>query len=560
MCDFKPYYTPIELDNGMVRGYGHPHVTDIKHLDTTCGTIATAAHYFISRYLDQPIDGELVLSEIIKLQDTDPNSHTFGNFRWYREEYRIQDTNAAFFTMKQLCLALLMCPEKIPQKEKDMLAPALEKVTEWFRKECKEYGYYYPNKIVSDGAMLMLIATSRKEPELLKEAYDFWNKWLDYTDEYGWGWGENTSKVYSNVINDAFEIALISMNPTSTTYARVLEKRQQLLDYMSYHDDYEVTPSIRTYNFFGEAKPGGGIESLTGSKASGKEQDLKLILNKEGKLAAGTISALLLHAAAPVYVPNPDKASFHSERIFGKSYAQTYKGNNIRLGTITRYPVMCGCDQGVDPIIGGWGLGWQSMPVSAVAMNHETSFLRYAAVADGQLYSHISSGWTAKTLFPDENIIDSYTFSQQKDNCAVIARMVEHIANKASYFADEWYFQHFDGEVKNIGDWFVFDYGDCALALKNLTGKLEMIREGENIRLVNKLYDGEDKLLVCRRFISCWAAVALDSTEDIEGQLAKIPTSAEKLLDLRYSRENPRMLLTCGSATMDFDPDKTNLI
>ena len=114
--------------------------------------------------------------------------------------------------------------------------------------------------------------------------------------------------------------------------------------------------------------------------------------------------------------------------------------------------------------------------------------------------------------------------------------------------------------MKTIGDWFVFDYGDCALALKSLNAKLEMIREGENIRLVNKLYDGEDKLLVCRRFISCWAAVALDSTEDIEGQLAKIPASAEKVLDLRYSREDPRMLLTCGSATMDFDPDKTDLI
>ena len=87
-----------------------------------------------------------------------------------------------------------------------------------------------------------------------------------------------------------------------------------------------------------------------------------------------------------------------------------------------------------------------------------------------------------------------------------------------------------------------------------------MIRNGENIRLVNKLYDGEDKFLVCRRFISCWAAVALDSTEDVEGQLAKIPAGAEKILDLRYSREDPCLRLTCGNATMDFDPDKTDLI
>jgi len=559
MYDFKPYYTPIELDNGMVRGYGHPHVTDIRHLESTCGTIATASYYFISRYLDQPIDGELVLSEILKLQDTDPESYTYGNFRWYREERRIQDTNAAFFTMKQLCLAMLMCPEKIPPKEKDLLSIMLEKVTEWFRQECTEYGYYYPNKIVSDGAMLMLIANSRKEPTLLEEAYDFWNKWLDYTDEYGWGWGENTSKGYSNVINDAFEIALISMDPATTTYARVLEKRQQLLDYMAYHGEYEVTPSIRTYNYTGKVKNSSGVDALT-SGNSGAVLDVTPLLNKDGKLAAGTISGLLLHAAAPVYVPNPDTADFHSERIFGVSYANTFRGKNIRLGTVSRYPVMCGCDQNRSERIGGWGLGWQSMPVSAIAVNHETSFLRYAAVADGQTHSHMADGWGDKTLFPDENIIDCYTFSDQKDNCAVIARMVEHIANRASYFADEWYFQNFDGEVKNVGDWFVFDYGDCALALKSLNAKLEMIRNGENIRLVNKLYDGEDKLLVCRRFISCWAAVALDSTDDLEGQLAKISAGCEKIKDLRYSREDPCLRLVCGNASLDFDPDKTDLI
>ena len=54
--------------------------------------------------------------------------------------------------------------------------------------------------------------------------------------------------------------------------------------------------------------------------------------------------------------------------------------------------------------------------------------------------------------------------------------------------------------------------------------------------------------------------MALDSTVDIEGQLAKIPASAEKILDLRYSREDPCLRLTCGSAVLNFDPDKTDLI
>jgi len=193
-------------------------------------------------------------------------------------------------------------------------------------------------------------------------------------------------------------------------------------------------------------------------------------------------------------------------------------------------------------------------------MQHETSFLRFAAMADGRMHSHPAAGWEDKKLFPDENIIDSYTYSAQEENCAVVARMVEHIANQASYFADEWYFQHFHGQIKQVGDWFVFDYGDCALALQSLNGKLKLIQNGENIRLANVLYDGEDRLFVCRRFISCWAVVALDSTENLEEQLQKIPAAAENIQDLRYAREDPCKRLSCGNAVLNFDPDKKDLI
>ena len=559
MYDLSPYYRPIELDDGMVRIYGKVHLTDLKDWTSFCVGSSTAAYYFISRYLDKPIDGEKVLTELVKLQDTDPNSYTYGCFHYCRGEKRIQDTNAGFFTTNFIALALLMCPEKITPREKEILAPALERATAWFRQECSTYGYFYPNKIASDGSLLMLLAAVQKNEALLAEAYDFWNKYLDYTEQYGWGWGENTSKGYVRIINNAFELALICMDPACETYARLLKIRNSLLDYMAFHDYYELTPSIRTYNFKGSAKVNAPIEELAlGAGLDGiNPADLA---DEDGKLSDNTMADLLLHWAAPKYIPKPNTETFRRERIFGDSYATTYKGKNIRLGTVSRYPVMCGCDQNRSERIGGWGLGWQSMPVSAVAVNHETSFLRYAAMADGEMHSHMATAYIDKTLFPDENIVDTYTFSAQDGSCAVVARMVEHIANRASYFADEWYFQHFDGKVQTVDDWFVFNYGDCALALKSLTGKLELVQNGENIRLVNKLYEGEDKLLVCRRFISCWAAVALDSTVDIEGQLAKIPASAEKILDLRYSREDPCLRLTCGSAVLNFDPDKTDLI
>ena len=119
MYDLKPYYRPMELDDGMIRVYGKPHVTDLQHLDSVCRTAPTAGHYFISRYFDKPIDGEKMLTEIVKLQDCDPNSYTYGCFKMCREEKRIQDTNAGFFTTNYIALALLMCPEKITPREKD---------------------------------------------------------------------------------------------------------------------------------------------------------------------------------------------------------------------------------------------------------------------------------------------------------------------------------------------------------------------------------------------------------------------------------------------------------
>ena len=53
MYDLSQYYEPIELDDGMVRIYGKPHVTDLQHLDSICRTSPTAAYYFISSCFPQ---------------------------------------------------------------------------------------------------------------------------------------------------------------------------------------------------------------------------------------------------------------------------------------------------------------------------------------------------------------------------------------------------------------------------------------------------------------------------------------------------------------------------
>lgn len=540
MIDLKQYYKPQKLDNGMIRSYSKPHVTDIAHLESACVAPGTAVYYFVSRYLNMDIDGELILGELAKLQDTDPKSKTYGCLKWYRESTRIQDTNSAFFTLRNICYALKFCPENVPKNERDIIMSMLKHAVHWFKHECKKGGFFYPNKIMSDGAMLVLLSDVLGEKELIEDALDFWNRWMDYTDDYGWGWGENTSKNYTAVMKDALIVALMGMDKETEAYKRLLGIYKRLLDYCAYHGEYEFTPSIRTYNFEGKA--------VCGANPADPKPNFD-------NITLGGISQIILHENAPDIEITPDPSNFHRERIFGESYATTFKGESIRLGTINKFPVMCHCYEER-----GWGLGWQSMPISAVALKHETSFMRFVTVSNGETRCHMSTGWKDKNLFPDMNIPSIYTYSAQEKNTAVVVRMVEHVANTTSFFSDEWFFQHFDGEVKSISDWYVFDYGDCALCIKCLDGKLELRREDGKLRLINKFYEGSEKLLVCPQYLNTWAVVALDSCDDIEGELAKISTSKENIYDPRFSRNSAPFKATCGDAVIEFDPDKIQLI
>ncbi len=551
MQDLKQYFEEKDFDNGFIRVNRQPHTKDIEALTSCCCGRTTGTYYFLCKYFGIEIDGEATLSEIAKLQDVDKASPTYGCLRWYREEPCIRDTNGAFFVLKPVAMALLFCPEKISAREREIILPVLKTAGEWFSDECNNYGYYYPNKIASDGAMLMAIGIITGDDELIRKAEEFWSGWLDYTDEYGWGWGENTSKCYCVILNDALELALCCMKEDSEIYRRLYKARSILLDYVAYHGEYEFVPSIRTYTFSGTvtATQGVTIDSLS-------PDTLK---NPDGKIDCYDLLTLILHDKAPRYTAVPDESSFHLERIFGDSYAATYKGENIRLGTVSKFPVMPGCYQN-----DWWGLGWQSMPVSVLAKKHETSFLRFASVCEGKLRTHIAYNkhyaYLNTHMFSDENIPDVLTVCNQKDNTAVIVRTIGHLANSASYFADEWYFQHFDGELFMYNGWYVFDYGDCALAVMPVNGEADIIRSGENIRLAQKFYDGEEKLLVSRQWITAWAAVVIDNAENREAQLDEVKTEYTEIKDLRFPREHKPFKISCGKAQLDFEPYKNDLM
>lgn len=545
----KKYFIETKLSNGFVVTNGRPHIREIAHVQSAHDGGLTAQYYFLCRYLGYDIAGEEVLLAIASLQDTDIRSETFGCCRWFSEESKIFDTNGAFFVLKPLMAAMRFCKDKIPAREQELIYSMLYNARKWFLKECKSYGLYYPNKIVNDGALLSLIGYITEDAQTIEEAEKFWHSWLEYTKKYGWGWGENTSANYASITIEGLDLALSAYPENSELFKELCEVRNSLIDYAMFHNEYEYVPSIRSYNFAGKCKNTLPIGLYP--------QSVKNLEGLKKETLYGRMSAYIIHHKLSMpYTPEPSDDKTRVEHIFGKSSAVTYKGDNIRLGTVSHFPVMPGCYEN-----DGWGLAWQSMPVSALAINHGLSYLRYTCKCEENMYSHPidaachNSGARRTSLFNDKNIPEVDILCEQKENVAVIVKQMKNIANKVSYLADEWFVPSFLGKIEKNGDWFVINYGDCALAVKAINGVIECTKDGESIRLSQCVYDGEELMLVKRRWITCWAVVAIDDVCDLKDKLDKIKTDYIVKPDLRISRETHPFVVSCGDAKLYYDPD-----
>ena len=248
----KSYFKSLDINfkDNMVIKNGAPHTAPVAHLTSCCPGDFSAKYYFAGRYFDE-IDDSLaqgIISELKKFQDTDKASDTYGCLKWYREESIVIDTNAAFFILLPVSLTLLFCSHKMSDYEKDTIKEMLKHAGIWFTKQCSG-ALFYSNKIMSDGAMLSLI--SCLTGKYTKECESFWYRWLDYAERRGWGWGENTSDDYSQVMLDALNVVVLTIN-NDEIKKMITDKRQELLDYIAFHGGKEFVPSIRCYNFKGD--------------------------------------------------------------------------------------------------------------------------------------------------------------------------------------------------------------------------------------------------------------------------------------------------------------------
>ena len=521
----------FELSDYMIMLNSKPHTPSIESLPRCSNGRETSAFYFLSRYFGTIDDStaEGIVSEIIKLQNTDSADRLYGCMRWYREEPYIFDSNGAFFVLLPFALAYLLCADKMTRYEKENISLMLDRSCTWFKKECAG-PIYYTNKITSDGSILALI--SKITGKYKDECEAFWNEWIEYADKYGWGWGENISDCYSLITLNALSAACLAVD-NSDIKAKIEQKRTELMDYVSFHEGKEFIPSIRSYNFKGDINYGGAIyNTLIEPERIGTFADLmsSLVIN----LSSMADSSFSGNCSKGVKV----------QKIFKDSFAYTWKGEGIRLGSVSQFPAMPGCYQNSN-----WGLGWQSMPVSAMIEGEYVSFLRFRTKVNGNTHSHPAqdkhSAFLYNRLFEDNTIPDYLTRTAQNDNMVIAVRSIANVANRAEFICDEWAVPGDKAvEICEVKDrkWYVIDDKIAVCPLRSIQVNrtlreeptVKILKENDFTTISSVIYEGESKEIFSKYTESAWVIVMCENGREC---LDNIIITDEDIVDRTVPRE-----------------------
>ncbi|CAM4191575.1 hypothetical protein [Saccharibacillus endophyticus] len=569
----------IVIENGLIR-YDRPgHTRQVAHLKHCHEGRVSAGYYALGRLLDvsEPGEGARTLQALAELQIRNSADDRYGAFRWYAEEREVQDSNAAFFILMPLVSLRLKAPEAVPAEHAAIMDGMLRRAAFWFERECREPELFYPNKTMSDGAMLLAISHLLGDAERLDSAADYFDRWESYTSRRGWGWGENLSLVYQGVMLNALEIAEPLLRGVRPKLAeRLARQRRSLLDILRFHDGTELVPTIRSYNFGGELRRPSlawMIAGVTGtnlsSEASFHVNDLSTLLLFDSAFEGEARSPQGRHDGEDRKNGQAGRAMsagvprIREERVFDDAFAYSWIGRRTRLGSLNRFPVIPGSYQHE-----AWGLGWQSFPLSAAAEGGQVSYARWS-VDDGEtVRTHPAESYKTAYLMPalfrDSPYPGVRTFAAQREHALLALRVLDNVRQPAAEIADEWVVPGFAGEAAELPGvdgrrWHVLRYAGAAIAisplqsltfglspeaagaypdakmdevrkigtrgdgesggvslkeLKHRPGVLIAERDEARLKLRQILHVGEPGLLLTPRLQAGWAVICLDDAND----------------------------------------------
>lgn len=415
----SPYRVDWDEAVGLWRRSGSGHTDATRDLrEVHAGPTAA------DRLLAAALDGQLanlpvgrVLAALESMQDVEgPRA---GCFRWYYEDHDIGDTNAAFFIGLPLIALRAEFAAELAAADRAVLDRMLHRLRMWCDREVASPVPRYPNKYLGDLVCAWLLAEQCAAPAATERAA----RMLDaarYWREQEWGWGEHMSDAYACVCLDELSMLLLLSKQLPPDVRTAYEQlRDELLRIDDLYAGGPRVPAIRSYAFH---KAPTAVSYRTAVRPW-KTADL--LTAKTFQTLRGLAHRRGWHAVVPPPVPTGKRIEV---ACHGNARAMAVIDGPLRLGAMSRYPIMDGIDQRT------WGLAWQSFPVAAWHAAGDWCFLQWEAAANGRRRTHpaesMATSYRDNALSHDlEPPPVGQTFAVRHGTAFVILRRMPRIAN-----------------------------------------------------------------------------------------------------------------------------------
>ena len=516
---------------------GRPHCQPIAHLTETHSLPATAAYLLAAATKGtRDPDTARILTAIRAQRDADPASPTYGCYKWYTEDASICDTNASFFIGSPLAGLWLAHRPALAAAEQEALRGVFGDGLPWFQRMAASPSLFYPNKCISDAAMLLAAGHILADAAVIAAGREFAGRYFEYYARRGTGWGEDHSPVYTTVILE-MTLLIMALERSGGLYDQARQMTDAILDWVAFHDGYDAVPSIRGYNFEARIRVGYRCACLlAGSSAENAPPLLTLLADVTG----------YRFAPPPLGLPRQRRW-----RTFDAHYSTSYVGPAARLGTLSYYPLM---PNGY--MHDGWGLGWQSKPAAFIVGEEEYGVLEWLTEDDeGVVRQHEAAGsihdWASRHLCKRLSFHPEVVFiGHQEGGAAIILRELHRVHSPTRRVVDRWRLARaagtvlvdgapWDGQPRQVPPgWLVLQYAQACVAIRPLVCRgpdgrdddpnpqrrtagntralpLRLERSEHGILLSLPLVEGHTGTLTAHLLFTGWCVVLLDRPEDV---------------------------------------------
>lgn len=299
-----------------------------------------------------------------------------GCLRWYWEESAPVDTNASFFIGLSLQLLYLAEGDRLDAEVRRAIREIVADLVPWFEGELVTGNPRYPNKCLGDlicgwlGAEVLGRAPSS---QLVQVTGD----WCEYWRRECWGWGEHLSDIYAAVLLAELSALLLFCPRLPDELRAGLAAR--MADLLAIEDAFAGgprVPLIRSYAF-NEAPTAQAFRPLVAPVTPDSDAEVR-------ERGLGEVFGPWFHRAGWARLaPAAAKAREWIELpCHAGSLARAVVRPTLRVGAMSRYPVMAGVEQLT------WGLSWQSFPAALWRSQGDWAFWRWITREGDRVRAH----------------------------------------------------------------------------------------------------------------------------------------------------------------------------